>query len=143
MVSGSGVGPLIEVKESMNQNSYIDLLRNHFLLFSAENLASGWVLQRDNAPCHKSKKVLQLFEANKIDLIDWPAQTLHLIPIENIWGIIKAKIRKEKPKNLKDLKCKIVETCSKIPNDLCLKLIHSMPNRLAEDIKNKGYAINY
>ena len=56
---------------------------------------------------------------------------------------MKAKIRKEKSKNLEDLKCKIVKTWNKISNDLRLKLTHSITNKLAKVIKNKGYAINY
>ena len=110
MVSGSGVGPSIKVKGTLNQNGYIDLLRDHFLPFSTKNLAPRWVLQQDNAPCHKSKKRLQWFQVNEIDLIDWPVQSLDLNPTENLLEIIKAKIRKENPKNMEDLKCKIVET---------------------------------
>ena len=87
--------------------------------------------------------MLHWFEEYRIDLIDWPARLPDLNPIENLWGIFKAKIRNEKPKDLEDLKSKTVETWNKIPNDLCLKLIYSMPNRLAKAIKNKGYAINY
>ena len=68
--SGLDVGLLIKVKGTLNQNGYIDLLKDHFLPFSTENLAPGWVLQQGNALCHKSKEMLQWFEANKIDLID-------------------------------------------------------------------------
>ena len=119
------------------------MFRDHFLPFSNENLAPGWVFQQDNAPCHKSKNVLQWFETNRIDLVDWAAQSPDLNPIENLSGIIKAKIQIEKPQNMEDLKCKIVETWYRIPNDLCLKLIHLMANRLAKVIKNKGLVINY
>ena len=98
MGSGSGVGALIEVKGTLNQNGRIDLLSDHFLLFSTENLAPGWMLQQDNALCHKSKKVLQWFEANEIDLIDWPVQSLDLNPIENLGELSKSKFEKKKPK---------------------------------------------
>ena len=63
-----------------------------------------------DAPCHKSKKVLQWFETNRIYLVDLLAQLPDLNPIENLWEIIKAEIQKEKPQNMKNLKCKIVET---------------------------------
>ena len=95
-------------------------------------------VQQDNALCHKSKKVLQWFEANEIDLIDWPAQSLDLNPIENLGELSKPKFEKKNPKLWKISTKKIVETGNKIPNGLCLKLIHSMPNRLGKVLKNKG-----
>ena len=141
--SALGVGPLVKVKNTLKQSDYIHLLEKEFLTYSNENLPPGWYFQQDNASCHKGKKTIDWFKSNGIDLVDWLAQSPDLSPIENLWGIIKARIKKEKPQNMQDLKSKIVKIWKEIPNDLCLKLAHSMPNRLAKVIDNKGYAINY
>ena len=72
--------------------------------------------------------MLQWFEANEIGLIDWLVQSLNKSEKEPL-GNHQCQNSKRKTQKLED-------TWNKIPNDLYLKLIHSMPNRLAKVIKN-------
>ena len=70
--------------------------------------------------------------------MNWPAQSTDLNPLENLWGIIKAQIIKDKPKKLGDSKNEIISSWNNISKDFCLKLIKFMPKRLKNVIKQKG-----
>jgi hypothetical protein len=50
---------------------------------------------QDGAPCHKSKKVMEFLKGQKFSLMDWPGNSPDLKPIENLWSIIKCKIKKK------------------------------------------------
>ncbi len=53
-------------------------------------------------------------------------------PIENLWGIVKRKMRNKRPKNADELKATVKETWASIPPQQCHKLITSMPRRLRQ-----------
>ncbi len=57
----------------------------------------------------------------------WPANWLDLKPIENLWGIVKRKMRNRRPKNVDELKATVKETWASIPPQQCHKLITSEP----------------
>ena len=50
----------------------------------------------------QNKKVKNLFQNNSVNMMDWPAQSPDLNPLQNLWGIIKAQIKKDKPEKLND-----------------------------------------
>ena len=81
-----------------------------FATICKKNLPPEWTLQQDNMPCHKTKKLKNLFQKNFVTVKDWPAQSPNLNLLENLWDIIKAQIKKDKPQKLDDLrKKKILE----------------------------------
>ncbi len=69
--------------------------------------------------------------------------TLRSAPIENLWGIVKRKMKNKRPKNADELKVNVIETWASIPPQQCHKLITSMPRRIEAVIKAKGAPTKY
>jgi transposase len=75
----------------------------------------------------------------------WPSSSPDLNPIENLWHILRSKIRKRRPKILKkeDLMCALVEEWEKLDVEIINHLIDSMPRRLQAVIDAKGGSTKY
>ncbi len=72
-------------------------------------------------------------------LVKWPWCCV----LENLWGIVKRKMRNKIPKNADELKATVKETWASIPPQQCHKLITSMPRRIKAVIKEKGAPTKY
>uniref|UniRef100_A0A8C1PQT1 Tc1-like transposase DDE domain-containing protein n=1 Tax=Cyprinus carpio TaxID=7962 RepID=A0A8C1PQT1_CYPCA len=100
-------------------------------------------------PCH----VLQLLYTysimyisivtNKINVMEWPAQSPDLNPIENLWGDIKNAVSEAKPRNVNELWNVVKESWSGITAERCHKLVDSMPHRCQAVLKNCGHTTKY
>ncbi len=139
MIWAAGVGPLCFLKSTVNAAIYQEILE-HFLLPSADKLYgdADFIFQQDLAPAHTAKCTKSWFNDHGVTVLDWPANSPDLNPIENLWGIVKRKIRDTRPNNTDDLKATVKETWASIPPQQCHKLITSMPRRIEAVIKAKG-----
>ncbi|KAK7910412.1 hypothetical protein WMY93_015096 [Mugilogobius chulae] len=63
--------------------------------------------------------------------------------IENLWAIVKRKIRDRKPTKLDQLKQNIATAWEAVSAETCDKLVKSMPRRLQAVIQAKGAAKKY
>ncbi len=92
---------------------------------------------------HTAKGTKSWFNDHGVTVLDWPANSPDLNPIENLWGIVKRKMRDTRPNNADDLKATVKETWASIPPQQCHKLITSMPRRIEAVIKAKGAPTKY
>ncbi len=137
-MSSAGVGPLCFLKSTVNAAIYQEILE-HFMLPSADKHHgdADFIFQQDLAPAHTAKGTKSWFNDHGVTVLDWPANSPDLNPIENLWGIVKRKMRDTRPNNADDLKATVKETWASIPPQQCHKLITSMPRRIEAVIKQK------
>ncbi len=127
-MSSAGVGPLCFLKSTVNAAIYQEILE-HFMLPSADKLYgdADFIFQQDLAPAHTAKGTKSWFNDHGVTVLVWPANSPDLNPIENLWGIVKRKMRDTRPNNADELKATVKETWASIPPQQCHKLISSMP----------------
>ena len=142
-MSANGVGPLLRLGKPYNATSYNTILHEVVKPFSSDNLPEDFIFQQDNAPVHTARKVKQSLQYLRFNVMDWPPQSPDLNVIEHLWGIIKKHLQTIHFKRTDDLWCQIQEIWANISTDTCRKLVASMPERMAEVIKNEGHPTRY
>ncbi len=82
------------------------------MLPSADQLFkdADFIFQQDLAPAHTAKSTKSWLNDHSVGVLDWPANSPDLSPIENLWGITKRKMRNKRPKNADELKATVKET---------------------------------
>ncbi len=110
-MSSAGVGPLCFLRSKVNTAVYQEVLE-HFMLPAADQLYgdADFIFQQDLAPAHSSKATSSWFKDHGIPVLNWPANSPDLNPIENLWGIVKRKMRYARPNNAEELKATIRAT---------------------------------
>ena len=141
--SWSGVGPLRRVEGIMEQVQYRDILEKTMLPFAKKKMPRGWTFQHDNDPKHTAKSVKNFLSDKTVRVLEWPAQSPDLNPIENLWHKLQQGIRGKKFKKPDELFAALQTEWSQLPSDYMHKLVESMPRRCQAVIKSKGAPTKY
>ena len=85
------------------------------------------------------------FENAEYELMDWPAQSPDLNPIEHAWYLLDKKLRESgvKPTSEADMMEKLEDAWSNIPPSAIKNLIDSMPRRCQAVINSNGGPTKY
>jgi len=116
---------------------YVDILTDNL------KIENNLIFQDDNDPKHRSKVVTKWKEENNITSLDWPSNSPGLNPIENIWALLKNKVKKRPNKTVDEFKKSIIECWNEIDQNHINNTINSMPKRIKSVIDNNGKNINY
>ncbi len=119
-ISAYGMGSLNVLEGTMNAERYIKVLEQHMLP------SRRLVFQQDNAKPHTAAITTAWF-LSKVRVLNWPAYSPDLSPIENIWCIIKLKIHQRWPQTFQLLETYIRQKWGQIQTPKLLKLISSLP----------------
>lgn len=151
-ISSKGVGILRFIDETMDKEYYLDILKTE-LVQSATKFGFidpsnrnklNFKLYQDNDPKHKSYLCRSWALYNCAKVIDTPAYSPDLNPIENLWAHLKKRVARRSPKSKEQLKAFIQEEWENIPNEYDVKkLISSMKRRLQAVLDAKGFHTKY
>ena len=117
--------------------------KNPLTMQEMKNLyPEGFVFMQDNDPKHKANITKNYLHKNFMDVLDWPAYSPDLNPIENIWGWLKAMVSKEIPQNLDDLEKIIKKHWKSITPMMIQPYIDGMEQRFRDVLSKHGGYIN-
>lgn len=126
--SSKGFGRLIIFTRNLDANLMVQLYKKG-LLKSAEKLYGpnnhGWILQEDNDPKHRSRLCTSWKEQNGITTLDWPSQSPDANPIENVWSLMKTKLKGKKIHTTKQLTLALKRIWSDLSLEYAQKLSES------------------
>ena len=141
---GPGYGTTI-LEGSIDLEEYIKILDSSLLdtLNYYGKKPSDIRFQQDKASPHHSAVAKAWFNRNGFsadEILNWPAQSPDLNPIEHVWHTLKRRLEAydTHPTTKEDLANRISDEWNKITKKDCLKYIDSMPKRIEAVIQSKG-----
>ena len=145
--SARGTGRMHIIEGNLNTEAYLrDIVDRRVQQQLADWFPGGdGIFQQDNAPAHVSVRAKEHFAKLGITLLDWPPSSPDLNPIENLWSIIKRRLRIMNVNSKQQLIDNFIHVWNRDEeiSQICANLVNSMPNRIRDCITAKGGQTRY
>ena len=139
-----GLGRIKVCEGTMNREKYLETLEEKLLPSIHDFMTSNAIHLDDSAPPHRGNTINEWHERNNIQKIKWPGNSPDLNPIENLWAIMKSKLRRRIITNKRRLIEEIINIWrNEIDHEVIKRLALSMKQRINNVLKNKGNSSNY
>lgn len=140
-----GKSDLAFLEGKQNSEAYCKTLEKFLLPAGAEHFRGNYVFQQDNAPIHTSRMTKDFLHENNVALLDWPALSPDLNPIENVWGYLAQRVYKngKQYSSKEELKRAILAEWQTMDKSYLTTLISSMKNRCIAVLKANGSTVKY
>ena len=138
------VGKLCVLDRMMDRFYYRDILeQNLFPSIDHFKFGQQYHFMHDNDPIHPSGLVKHWLKQKRIQTLPWPPFSPDLNPIENLWDELERRVKNHQPKNLHEQELQLTQEWNNIELSVLEKLVDSVPTRLYECVKMKGYPTKY
>jgi transposase len=142
-----------ETAKNITYEEYRKVL-THCLLPQGSKLMTNqgityWYLQQDNDPSHKkaAKEVVQEWNAKNHSQVtilpEWPPNSPDLNLIENVWGILQARVYATKCNTFEEFQETVIRECKQLDKKLLAKLHRSMRARVQKCYAEMGGKTGY
>lgn len=144
-ISTLGRTQIVFVRGKMNSEGYQEILENFLIPFMDRWPHLELVFQQDNASVHVSTSTRQWFASKNLPLLEWPAKSPDLSPIENVWSMLARAVyaNGRQFNTIIDLKKAIIEEWERLDQNKIRELIGTMNKRLIEVIAKNGGITHY
>lgn len=124
---------------------YVTEILEEYVMPYAGYIGEDFQLMQDNARPHVAHIVTRYLEDVGIRVMQWPARSPDLNPIEHLWDTLKQKVRARNPAptTLGELEIAVNEEWDRIPQGTIKILIRSMKRRMQAVIKARGGNTKY
>ncbi|GFV56745.1 transposable element Tcb1 transposase [Trichonephila clavipes] len=131
--------PLVRIADTLSSQLYISKVLEPVLLLFLHGLGTA-IFQQDNARPHVARIVQRFFVNIQIELLPWPARSLDLSPIENMWSMVAQRCTQiTPPAATPDQPWQRVEAAwSTVPQEHIQSLFESMPRPVTAVISTNG-----
>lgn len=147
------LGPVF-FDENLNGENFLNFLEGEFSqmlntipFITRQNL----LFQLDGAPCHFSLPVRHWLNINfpnkwigrgnyqDLRFCHWPPRSPDLTPLDFfLWGVLKERVYKTRPRNRDDLRQRIIEECQNISRYQVANATRSFRKKLMKCMENNG-----
>ena len=131
---------LVQCPQRLNSSAYQQVLDSGlFQLYGSHSVSV-----QNNAPCHKSRSMLNYLDNKQVCVLaDWPSQSTDINIIKNLWSILKSKVYRRFPKFADELWKAIEEKYYSIDDDVIIALYDSITRRLKAVLQSEGGNTKY
>ncbi|RCN33912.1 transposase, partial [Ancylostoma caninum] len=129
----------------IDSTEYQGVLQRHLLPFLRGRRLHKYTFQQDNAAVHASQSTRTWLLENRVNVMDWPACSPDLNPMENLWGILARKVYSNNRQfhSIEELKKAIIDAWEDVEDNALRNLVSSMPSRLFEVASKQGGSTDY
>jgi hypothetical protein len=114
------------ITNKMNSENYQAVLERRLVPFLNQSPNQNFIFQQDNASIHNSRGTKIWFSSKNIPLLEWPALSPDLNPIENVWGLIVRDFyaNNKQYSLIEELKCSILRAWDNLSQDTLQNLVN-------------------
>ena len=140
-----GGTPLHLIQGNLTGVRYRDEVVLCTVLPTLQAMGPGAILQDDNTTPHRARVVTGFLQQYQVTQMDWPAHSLDLAPIENLWDILSRLVHDthSHAANLAQLFQFLQQEWNAIPQQTLVTLVQSMRKRRVECLTANGGFTHY